>query len=60
MDIRYHAGGYDAQTVIPGEAITMLMEFQAIDAKPVFADVESEYWCLCRSWYSLNRSFRPR
>ena len=32
MDIRYHAGGYDAQTVIPGEAITMLMEFQAIDA----------------------------
>ena len=23
---------YDAQTVIPGEAITMLMEFQAIDA----------------------------
>ena len=32
MDVRYHAGGYDAQTVIPGEAITMLMEFQAIDA----------------------------
>jgi len=32
MDIRYHAGGYDAQTVIPGEAVTMMMEFQAIDA----------------------------
>ena len=32
MDVRYHAGGYEAQTVIPGEAITMLMEFQAIDA----------------------------
>ena len=32
MDVRYHAGGYDAQTVIPGEVITMLMEFQAIDA----------------------------
>ena len=32
MDVRYHAGGYEAQTVIPGESITMLMEFQAIDA----------------------------
>ena len=32
MDVRYHAGGYDAQTVIPGELVTMLMEFQAIDA----------------------------
>lgn len=32
MDVRYHAGGYDAQTVIPGQQITMLMEFQAIDA----------------------------
>ena len=32
MDVRYHAGGYDAQTVIPGQTITMLMEFQAIDA----------------------------
>ena len=32
MDVRYHAGGYDAQTVVPGQAITMLMEFQAIDA----------------------------
>ena len=32
MDVRYHAGGYDAQTVVPGQVITMLMEFQAIDA----------------------------
>ena len=32
MDVRYHAGGYDAQTVIPGQQITLLMEFQAIDA----------------------------
>ena len=32
MDVRYHAGGYEAQTVIPGQEITMLMEFQAIDA----------------------------
>jgi len=32
MDIRYHAGGYDAQTVVPGQAVTMMMEFQAIDA----------------------------
>ena len=32
MDVRYHAGGYDAQTVVPGQEITMLMEFQAIDA----------------------------
>ena len=32
MDIRYHAGGYEPQTVIPGETITMMMEFQAIDA----------------------------
>ena len=32
MDVRYHAGGYDAQTVIPGQTITMLMEFQGIDA----------------------------
>ena len=32
MDIRYHAGGYDAQTVVPGVAVTMMMEFQAIDA----------------------------
>ena len=32
MDVRYHAGGYDAQTVFPGQQITLLMEFQAIDA----------------------------
>jgi hypothetical protein len=32
MDVRYHEGGYDATTVIPGAQITMLMEFQAIDA----------------------------
>lgn len=32
MDIRYHAGGYDAQTVVPGELVDMMMEFQAIDA----------------------------
>jgi hypothetical protein len=32
MDVRYHEGGYDATTVIPGSQITMMMEFQAIDA----------------------------
>ncbi len=32
MDIRYHAGGYEAQTVTPGQTVTMMMEFQAIDA----------------------------
>ena len=32
MDVRYHAGGYDPQTVIPGQEVTMMMEFQAIDA----------------------------
>ena len=32
MDVRYHAGGYEAQTVTPGSTIVMLMEFQAIDA----------------------------
>ena len=32
MDIRYHEGGYDATTVFPGVQVTMLMEFQAIDA----------------------------
>ena len=32
MDVRYHAGGYEAQTVVPGQEITLLMEFQAIDA----------------------------
>ena len=33
MDVRYHAGGYDAQTVLPGQTITMLMEFQGSDTK---------------------------
>ena len=32
MDIRYHAGGYDPQTVFPGQSLVMLMEFQGIDA----------------------------
>ena len=32
MDIRYHAGGYEPQTVFPSEQVTMMMEFQAIDA----------------------------
>jgi predicted acyl esterase len=32
MDIRYHAGGYDAQTVFPGQEVLMMMEFQGIDA----------------------------
>ena len=32
MDVRYHAGGYQPQTVTPGETIVMMMEFQAIDA----------------------------
>lgn len=32
MDVRYHEGGYEPQTVIPGQEITMMMEFQAIDA----------------------------
>jgi len=31
MDIRYHAGGYDAQTVAPFSTVTMLMEFQGMD-----------------------------
>ena len=31
MDIRYHAGGYDPQTVFPGQNLVMLMEFQALD-----------------------------
>ena len=31
MDVRYHAGGYDAQTVVPFSSITMLMEFQGMD-----------------------------
>jgi len=32
MDVRYHAGGYEPQTVFPGSTITLMMEFQAIDA----------------------------
>jgi len=32
MDIRYHSGGYDPQTVVPGQSLVMLMEFQGIDA----------------------------
>ena len=32
MDVRYHEGGYEPQTVIPGQEVTMMMEFQAIDA----------------------------
>ncbi len=32
MDIRYHAGGYDPQTVLPGQEVLMMMEFQSIDA----------------------------
>ena len=32
MDIRYHAGGYDAETVLPGQEVLMMMEFQGIDA----------------------------
>lgn len=31
MDVRYHAGGYEPQTVAPGSVVTMLMEFQAMD-----------------------------
>jgi len=31
MDVRYHAGGYDAQTVVPFSSVTMLMEFQGMD-----------------------------
>ena len=32
MDVRYHEGGSDPQTVTPGQEVTMMMEFQAIDA----------------------------
>ena len=31
MDIRYHAGGYEPQTVFPGQNLVMLMEFQGMD-----------------------------
>ena len=32
MDVRYHAGGSNPQTVTPGQEVIMMMEFQAIDA----------------------------
>ena len=32
MDIRYHAGGNNPQTVTPNQQVTMMMEFQAIDS----------------------------
>jgi len=32
MDIRYHQGGSEPTTVLLGQTLTMLMEFQAIDA----------------------------
>ena len=31
MDVRYHAGGYEPQTVAPGSVVTMYMEFQGMD-----------------------------
>tara|TARA_B110000467_G_scaffold163371_1_gene189203 strand:- start:3587 stop:5389 length:1803 start_codon:yes stop_codon:yes gene_type:complete len=31
MDVRYHAGGSEPQTAIPGQTITLLMEFQGMD-----------------------------
>ena len=31
MDVRYHAGGSEPQTVVAGSALTMLMEFQGMD-----------------------------
>ncbi len=31
MDIRYHAGGDEPQTVFPGQTLVMLMEFQGLD-----------------------------
>jgi predicted acyl esterase len=31
MDVRYHAGGYEAQSVVPGQTVTLLMEFQGMD-----------------------------
>jgi len=51
MDIRYHAGGYDPQTVLPSQQLTMMMEFQAIDAllpaghgiNIVFTDTGEDY-----------------
>jgi|TARA_B110000438_G_scaffold92766_2_gene92342 predicted acyl esterase len=51
MDIRYHAGGYEPQTVLPSQQLTMMMEFQAIDAllpaghgiNIVFTDTGEDY-----------------
>ena len=51
MDIRYHAGGNDPQTVTPNQQLTMMMEFQAIDAilpaghgmKIIFTDTGEDY-----------------
>jgi predicted acyl esterase len=51
MDIRYHAGGYEPQTVLPSQQVTMMMEFQAIDAilpaghgiNIVFTDTGEDY-----------------
>jgi hypothetical protein len=31
MDVRYHAGGSEPQTVLPSQTITLLMEFQGMD-----------------------------
>jgi len=31
MDVRYYAGGYEPQTVVPGQNLVMLMEFQGLD-----------------------------
>ena len=31
MDIRYHSGGNEPTGVIPGQTVTMMMEFQGID-----------------------------
>ena len=54
MDIRYHAGGNDPQTVIPNQQLTMMMEFQTADAilpaghglKIVFTDTGEDYLCM--------------
>ena len=51
MDIRYHAGGYEPQTVLPSQQLTLMMEFQAIDAilpaghgiNIVFTDTGEDY-----------------
>jgi len=51
MDVRYHEGGYDPQTVIAGQQITMMMEFQGMDVllpaghglRFVFTDTGMDY-----------------